>query len=142
MLSRSGGVIMFGTTIIKSYSSSQKCVTLTPMDAELNALIQMVKEVIHYRDLLHQLAYPQETPTIIYEDNQSAIHIADHPTGGKTKYLEVKMAFLRQSLIQQLIQLVSVTTLNQRADIMTKVLAYVKHSHDTEHHLQVTRVPN
>ena len=49
------------------------------MEAEYVCLTECGKQIAHYRALLAELGFPQENPTIIYEDNKSAIDLSKAP---------------------------------------------------------------
>ena len=62
-------------------------------------------------------------PCVVYEDNSAALKIANNATAIKrTKHIDVRHHFLREHVKQGTITIVPVSTKEQLADIMTKVL--------------------
>jgi hypothetical protein len=57
-------------------SKKQTCVSLSTMEAEYTALAHATQEAVWLRRLLSDLGHRCETPTVINEDNQSAIALA------------------------------------------------------------------
>ena len=54
---------------------------LSSTEAEHTGIIECVKTVIQFRGVLEELHLPQLMPTIIYNDNKSAITLANDYTG-------------------------------------------------------------
>ena len=64
-----------------------------------------------------------DKPCVVYEDNTAATKIANNATSMKrTKHIDVRHHFLREHVDQGLITIVQVSTQDQLADFMTKVL--------------------
>ena len=60
-------------------SRKQTCVALSTAEAEYVALAGATQEATWMRQLLQDLHHEQTEPTVIREDNQSAIAIAQQP---------------------------------------------------------------
>ena len=60
-------------------SKKQSCVALSTAEAEYMALSSAAQEAVWLRQLTTDLGNPPETPTTIYEDNQSAISMTKNP---------------------------------------------------------------
>jgi hypothetical protein len=72
---------------------------------------------------LKKLEHPQEEPTMIYVDNQSAIKLAKNPVQhGRSKHIDTRFHFLRDHVKQKTIELQYCHTTEQVADIFTKPL--------------------
>jgi transposase-like protein len=83
-----------------------------------------VCEAIWLRNLLKELEHPQEEPTVIYVDNQSAIKLAKNPVQhGRSKHIDTRFHFLRDHVKQKTIELKYCRTTEQVADIFTKPLS-------------------
>ena len=92
-------------------------------DAEYLALSLAVKELIWIYMLLKTMGIPIEKPCIVYEDNRATIKIADNAAAmRRTKHIDIRHHFLREHIENGIIKLLPISTAEQRADIMTKVL--------------------
>ena len=59
-------------------SGLQPIVTLSSCDSDYVALSMEVYEVKYLRTLLRELGYPQEEPTLIWEENKACILLVNH----------------------------------------------------------------
>ena len=93
------------------------------------ALAGATQEATWIRRLLEDLHNGQTEPTIIREDNQSAICITQNPQyHGKTKHVDIKYHYVREKVIDTTIELQYCPTSDIIADILTKGLTYDKFS--------------
>ena len=74
--STSGYLFMMSGAAVSWKSQKQTCTALSTSEAECVALAGAAKEVTWIQQLLEDLCERQCDLTVIYEDNQSAIHIA------------------------------------------------------------------
>jgi hypothetical protein len=82
-----------------------------------------VQAALYFRRLLTDLGFSQKRPTVIYEDNQGAIALAQNPVGHKrTKHIDIKYHFIREHVQSGDVELVYVPTEYQLADLLTKPL--------------------
>lgn len=82
--------------------------------------------MIWLRHLLEELGFPQKDATPIFEDNKSAINIAEslkvHPA---VKHIDIRHHFIRDRVMKlKDIQLVKEATGQMVADLFTKQLAF------------------
>ena len=92
-------------------------------EAEYMTLSLAVKELIWLYMLLRFMGIRVRRPCVVYEDNSAALKIANNATAIKrTKHIDVRHHFLREHVDQGTIVIVPVSTQEQLADIMTKVL--------------------
>ena len=109
-------------------SKRQSVVAISSTEAEYIALAQAVQEVIWLRQLLKDLGHEIKTPTIIYEDNQACINLANNPVAhGRTKHIDVKYHFLREKLMEGTFTLQYCQTKEMIADALTKSLPKLQH---------------
>ena len=80
-------------------SKKQICDAFSIAEAEYVALTAATQEITWLRQLSKDLHNEQVKPTVIHEDNKSAICIA-HNTQyhSKTKYIDIKYHFVREKL--------------------------------------------
>jgi hypothetical protein len=93
-------------------------------EAELATLNDLISDVLHYRDLLEELGYPQGS-TEVYEDNSAAITIltkGDFNYQNKSKHIKVRYEFFKEQIRLNTVKLVYCPTDQMMADIHTKNL--------------------
>ena len=82
---------------VYSYSKSNKNVHLHSTDAEIDGFVEAVKSIIWFRGLLSDLGHPQLKPTVIFQDNKSAIALAENESiDGKSRHINNKLNFLHE----------------------------------------------
>jgi len=85
-----------------SISKKAKLLALSSTEAEYLALFEASKTIMWLRQFLTELGYPPSTPTIIYEDNKSAINIIHNGNDkGRTKHMDIRYHYIRE-LVQDL----------------------------------------
>ena len=110
---------------ISANSRLQPTVALSSTEAEYMAVCSAAAEAIYLRALIGGLGYPQTAATIIYEDNQSAMALANaainqwHP---RTRHMDVRYKFVKERVRSNEVRLVYVRTVEQLADVLTKNL--------------------
>jgi hypothetical protein len=93
-------------------------------ESEYKALYLAVTQAIWFRHLLLAMGYPQETSTIMFEDNQGVINFSHNPINQSLlKHVEVKYHVIRDYIKAQQIQLVKIDTKDNLSDMLTKPLA-------------------
>jgi hypothetical protein len=127
--SRTGFVIMINDWPIAWSAKLQVSVALSSTEAEYVALSATAKEVIACRHLLTELGFEQENPTIVFEDNDSCIAIAEgqkkHPG---VKHIDIRHHFIKDRIKQGDIVLERKPTKDMVADIFTKNLPGISFS--------------
>jgi hypothetical protein len=108
------------------YARSQKMKVITPAgstETEFVALYEAATEIVFLRNLLGELGFKQSSPTVLYEDNQSAIHMVNgRGSFHKQKHINVKYHYTRDLIKKGVIDVVYCPTKKMRADILTKAL--------------------
>ena len=121
--SYSGYAVFVGKCLIAWKCKKQTSVALSTAEAEYMALALVVTEVIWLRNLLSDIGFPQNKPTTVFCDNNSAIHMANNDViGPKTKHISIRHHFLRDMISDDSIVLEYVPTADNLADFMTKPL--------------------
>ena len=94
---------------------------LSSTEAEYRALVDTTSELLWMRWLLQDLGVSTSFTTPIYCDNRSAIQIArNNVFHERTKYIEIDCHLIQHHLFQGSLQLISVSSQDQLADIFTK----------------------
>ena len=124
-------------------SQKQTCVALSTAEAEYITLAAATQEATWMRQLLEDLHRGQIEPTVICEDNQSSICIAQNPQyHNRTKHIDIKYHYVRKKVLDTTIELQYCPMRDMIANILTKGLTYDSYVVRTKRtvRLQVTSV--
>jgi hypothetical protein len=126
--SRSGHVFMMAGAAITWFCKKQPVVALSSTEAEYYALSEAVKEALWLRQMLNEIEFRMNDPTVVHQDNLSTIAIAMNPIQHqRVKHMDVKVHFLRDHLDKKDVTLLYCPTEDMVADILTKALPNVSH---------------
>jgi hypothetical protein len=113
------------------YARSQKMKLVTPAgstETEYVAMYEAATEIVFLRNLLSELGFSQKGPTVLYEDNESAIHMVNgRGSFHKSKHVNVKFHYTRDLVKKGIVDIVYCPTKKMRADVLTKGLTRQKH---------------
>ncbi|KAL5715795.1 hypothetical protein ACHQM5_017567 [Ranunculus cassubicifolius] len=110
-------------------SMLQFTVALSTTEAEYMAVTEAVKEAIWLQGLVGDLGIQQDTVTV-YCDSQSAIHLAKNQVHhARTKHIDVRYHFIRDVIEDGEVLLLKISTKDNPADMLTKVVPAVKFGH-------------
>jgi hypothetical protein len=124
----SGYTFLLGGATYAWSSKKQSTVALSSTEAEYTALAHATRQAIWNRNLLAELGFIQEDPTLLFEDNQSTIAIARDPQyHARSKHFDVQNHFVREKMESGVVELVYCPTDEMVADIFTKALPQPKH---------------
>ena len=127
--STSGYVFTLAGGAVSWCSRLQKLVALSTTEAEYISATEAAKEAIWLSRLAKDFGLPSKTP-LLGCDSQSALCLAKNPMfHARTKHIDVRYHFIRQSLEDGLITLVKIPTKDNPADALTKSLARSSHEH-------------
>uniref|UniRef100_A0A2N9IRX0 Integrase catalytic domain-containing protein n=1 Tax=Fagus sylvatica TaxID=28930 RepID=A0A2N9IRX0_FAGSY len=119
--STTGYCFLLGDSLISWRSKKQSVVARSSTEAEYRAFADTTAELLWLRWLLQDLDIDCSTTVPIHCDNRSAIQIAHNDVfHERTKHIEIDCHFVRHHLLQGTLQLHSVSSQNQLADIFTK----------------------
>jgi hypothetical protein len=119
--STTGYCFLLGDSLISWRSKKQSVVARSSTEAEYRALADTTAELLWLRWLLQDLGIDCSTAVPIHCDNRSAIQIAHNDVfHERTKHIEIDCHFVRHHLLQGTLQLCSVSSQDQLADIFTK----------------------
>ncbi|KAF3962411.1 hypothetical protein CMV_013067 [Castanea mollissima] len=119
--STTGYCFLLGSSLISWRSKKQTFVARSSTEAEYRALADTTSELLWLRWLLTDLGVSTSSATLLYCDNQSAIHIAHNDVfHERTKHIEIDFHFIRYHLVHDALKLFSVSSKDQLADIFTK----------------------
>ena len=121
----SGGLVMLGAHLIKSWSLTQDSVTLSSAEAELLALGKLAMEILGIRSMTHEWGITVEgKPSPLFADAFAALRIAKRQGAGKMRHISVKSLWLQERALQQVLQYTKIKGGNNPADGLTK---HVRH---------------
>jgi hypothetical protein len=124
--STSGSIYLLGQGAVSWFSKGQKSVALSTMEAEYMALNECLKEGIWLRQLLKEMGFPQQHPTIVYEDNDSCIKFTKNPQSHqRSKHIDIRYHFNRETVDRGDFTIVGCPTKDMVADILTKPMCDV-----------------
>ena len=104
-----------------SVSKKSTIIALSSTEAEYVGMFEASKIILWLRQLLLELGFPPTQPTILYEDNKSAIHISENGNDkGRTKHMDVRYHLIRDLIKTQVINIKYMPTDSMIADILTK----------------------
>jgi hypothetical protein len=119
--STTGYCFLLGDSLISWRSKKQSVVARFSTETEYRALADTTAELLWLRWLLQDLGIDCSTAVPIHCDNRSAIQIAHNDVfHERTKHIEIDCHFVRHHLLQGTLQLHSVSSQDQLADIFTK----------------------
>ena len=121
--STSGYIFTIGDSMVTWTSKKQLTVAKSSTEAEYVALSLATQEAIWIRQLLKDVGMFIGLPTIIYEDNNSAIELSKNSKfHNRTKHIDISHHFIRERVISKEIEIKYCSSSNNLADIMTKAL--------------------
>jgi hypothetical protein len=95
---------------------------LSPTEAEYTTLSMTAKQIAHYRQFAEDLGFPQTRPSIMLEDNNSAIKLANSPQiPAKSRHINLKFHHIRREIQRNQIEVRHQGTNDIVSDTMTKV---------------------
>ena len=103
-------------------SKKQKdCVAVGSMEGEYVALSSSARKVMEFRYFLGSCDFPQLDPTVIFEDNMSAINLATASAiSKKSRHIHIRHHYIRDKVDNKEIKLVHLSTDKMLADFFTK----------------------
>lgn len=120
--STTGICVFLGDSLVSWKSQRQHVVSRSPAEAEYRALASIASEVTWLNHLLVDFEI-NIGPTLLFCDNQAAIHIASNPTfHERSKHMEIDCHFIRDKVTDSMLRLVHVNSKHQLADILTKTV--------------------
>ena len=99
-------------------------------EAEIKAVDELMREMIHLLDVSRFCAGTQELPMKLYCDNQSAAALFETlKCSNKVKHINMRINFIRESILEGLFSIHFVPTHYNVADVLTKALHVAQFTH-------------
>jgi hypothetical protein len=135
--SRTGYLLTLGDVPVCWSSKLQTSIALSTMEAEYIALATAMRTLLPLKSILKTMAHSLglenllgDQLSIVYEDNEAALTLAttDPPRmTPRSKHIAVKYHWFRRHLKKGYIEVHHIGSNDQKADILTKALARIKH---------------
>ena len=116
--STSGGIIVWGGGVIKSWSKSQSVIATSSGEAELYALSKGVAEGLGIKSLLADLGF--DVKLRVWTDSSAAKSITARTGMGKMRHVETQYFWVQQVVSQGLVKICKIPGELNPADILTK----------------------
>ena len=124
--STSGLSVFLGESPVVWKSRRQSMIALSTGEAEYISLCDAAKMASWIRQLFCELGFEQKQPTVIFEDNQACIKMAENPVvSQRTKHIDIQYHYVRECVLRQSIEIRYIESAKQLADLHTKALARV-----------------
>ncbi|SOV04579.1 uncharacterized protein UDID_17140 [Ustilago sp. UG-2017a] len=118
--STSGSVALVYGNPVAWKSATQKCVSLSAVEAEFIAATEATREVLFLKQLLRSIGIATGTPTV-YSDNTGCIQVSKDPAQHwKLKHINTKYHFICNNVQEGRVQIKYVDTTRNLADVLTK----------------------
>ena len=118
--STSGGMVMLGIHLIKSWSSTQQVIALSSGEAELYALIKATAQAKGIMSTLFDFGHMLKCT--VCTDASAAIGIVHRVGLGRTRHIDVQFLWIQGEVQSKAVKVVKVGTANNPADVLTKNL--------------------
>jgi hypothetical protein len=127
--STTGHVFMLNSGPISWNVKYQRSVAKSSTTAEYYAVDAAVDEILDLRLLMEELGLSTPNPTVVFEDNTSALQLMESPiaTTDVGRHLAIRHYRIRELVQAEAVKLVYIPTSKQVADIMTKPLDRIMH---------------
>ncbi|KAL8153625.1 hypothetical protein V2J09_011385 [Rumex salicifolius] len=125
--STNGYTFSLGSGVVSWCSKNQSTVALSTKKTEYRAATMVAQECTWLLRLVQDLGQDTDYTVGIYCDNQSAIKLTTNLVFHvRTKHIEVHHHYIREKVLSGEVELLSIATNDQIADIFTKALAIPK----------------
>jgi len=118
--------ILFVGAVIAYKSRIQKTIALSSSEAEFVAACEAGQMILYLRTILEEMGVDQDEPTLLYEDNQGALLMANaqQPTR-RTRHIETVAFTLQDWIARDLLNMTYIESSKNSSDGMTKPLPRV-----------------
>ncbi|XP_019069808.2 uncharacterized mitochondrial protein AtMg00810-like [Solanum lycopersicum] len=123
-----GYIVKLGSALVSWKAKKQNTVSRSSAEVEFRIMATIVAEIIWMKGLFNELGVEVKLPVQLFSDNKVAIQIEAHPIfHERKKYFDIDCHFVREKIMDELIQTQHIGTKEQQADILTKGLCKPQH---------------
>jgi hypothetical protein len=127
MKSTSGGALKWGSSTLKSWSSTQTTIALSSAEAELYAMSKCAQQMASLMSIARDFGI--ELAAVVHSDATAALGIAyRRGLGGKTRHVKVQYLWIQDAVENKEFEIKKVGALENPADMLTKFLAHDPHT--------------
>ena len=119
--STSGGLVMWGLHVLKSWSSTQQVIALSSGEAELYALIKAAAQVKGLMSVM--LDFDRTLNCTVCTDASAAMGMVHRVGLGRTRHIDVQYLWVQREVNEKNIEVTKIGTHVNPADVLTKNLA-------------------
>ena len=119
--STSGGCLMLGTHLLKSWSSTQATVALSSGEAEFYGVVRAASTALGQQALFRDLGL--ETKVKVWTDSSAAIGICSRQGLGRLRHVEANTLWVQEKVRSRAMELLKVRGEVNPADLFTKHLS-------------------
>ncbi|CAI7787117.1 unnamed protein product [Closterium sp. NIES-53] len=123
-----GYVFTLGGAAVSWRTKHQTVIATSTAEAEYIAMFEGAREATYLRRLCDDLGFPQQEPTVLFVDNQSAISLATgEQMSQRTKHMEVRYHWTQKAVQDGVVWPEYCPTAQQAADYLTKPITAKQH---------------
>ena len=122
--STTGYCVLLGGNLISCFSKKQTVIARSSTESEYRAMASATAELIWIQSLVDELCLPVIKCPTLWCDNVSSASLASNPVfHAQTKHIEVDLLFVRDRVLDRLLDVRYIPSDQQTADIFTKPLS-------------------
>jgi len=138
--STGGFAVFLGSNLVSWSSRKQNTVSRSSTESEYKAVANATAEMMWVQTLLRELGVNSSNAARLWCDNLGAKYLSSNPVfHARTKHIEVDFHFVRERVLQKLLEIEYVPTGDQVADGFTKALS-VRLLENFKSNLNLTRL--
>jgi hypothetical protein len=138
--STSGFAVFLGSNLVSWSARKQATVSRSSTESEYKAVANATAEIMWIQTLLKELSISAPRMARLWCDDMGAKYLSANPVfHARTKHIEVDFHFVRERVLNNLLQIDFVSTGDQVADGFTKALA-VRQLENFKHNLNLARL--
>ena len=118
--STSGGCLMLGSHILKTWSSTQSAISLSSGEAEFHGVVKASGVALGHQSLMHDLGH--SLPVRVWTDSSAAMGVCQRQGLGRLRHIETQSLWVQDKVRTGSIELRKVRGDANPADLFTKYL--------------------